>query len=63
MVPSLEYLSRNVLIENSIRQMRKSRYKHYVVVGEYSDQYEKVADKIGTATVKLSQEILFVKLR
>ena len=61
-IPSLEYLCRSVLMKQSILQMKKSRYKHYVVVGDYVDQYADVGKLLSViSTVNFQKDKLYVK--
>ena len=62
MIPSLEYLARNVVIENSILENHRNGIKKYTVVGEKKiiDQYCRVirdklpwVEKIRTSDIQI----------
>jgi hypothetical protein len=62
-IPSLEYLCRSALMKQSILKMKKSGYRHYIVIGDYIDQYEEVLNMLKhISKVKLQKDKLFVKL-
>ena len=60
MVPSLEYLARNVVFETAIKQ--NMRYKSYILISEHIDQYALIIEKkfILLKTHKLGIETLLI---